>query len=159
MSREKCLWVTGMISKHIRGKNVKYDVSELVAELIEHVEGGYRCKLCNHTSQLNLLILHMRRSHCDEIVEFWDRVRPARLFSSPGGKPVYMKIAVQCKECGYIQLFEPHSNHGPPNIKQYLTELRGLGALRRCPRCGRTFDLSVATLKFMSEREVLGLEG
>jgi hypothetical protein len=156
MSREKCNWITGMISSHLMGKPVKYDVSALATELVEYAEGGYVCKLCNAKFRLNMLILHFRRKHCSEIVELWDRVRPGRLYISPGGRPIFMKIAVQCKGCGYTMLFEAPANYGPPNLKQFIAKQYMQGALGVCPSCGRTLGFWTGELKFIHEKEVLG---
>jgi DNA-directed RNA polymerase subunit RPC12/RpoP len=153
---EKCNWVTGMISSYLMGKDVKYDLPALVAELVEYDEGGYKCKLCSAKFKLNNLIRHFRRKHCAEIIELWDRVRPERLYISPGGRQVLMKVVVQCKGCGYIMLFEVPANYGPPSIKQFIAKQYMQGALFRCPSCGRTLGFWDGTLRFVPEREVLG---
>jgi hypothetical protein len=156
VSREKCLWVTGVISSYLMGKPVKFDVSEFIAEVIEITNEGYKCRFCGGRFRLNVFIHHLRRKHCSQVVEAWDRVKPRALFNVPGGRTVYMKIAMQCKSCGYTRTFEIPANRGPPNIRQFIAKQYMKGALGKCPQCGRTLSFWDGTLKFVPEREVLG---
>jgi hypothetical protein len=156
VSREKCLWVTGIISNYLMGKQVKYDVLTLVAELVEHVEGGYMCRFCGYTGKVNGMIAHLRRKHCNEVVEAWDRVKPKPLYRGGVGRPIFMKIAVQCRSCGHILLFKVPANYGPPNLKQFIAKQYMQGALGVCPSCGRTLGFWDGELKFIHEKEVLG---
>ena len=156
MSREKCLWVTGVISSYLMGKPIKYDITAFIEEVVEKVEGGYRCRLCGKVTKLNTLISHLRRKHCSQVVEAWNRVKPRALFNVPGGRTVFMKIAIQCRGCSYIALLEVPSNAGPPNLRELLEKLQRMRILRRCPRCKRPFHVQELEVKFVSEREVLG---
>jgi len=156
VSGRKCLWVTGLISSYIMGKPVKYDVSELVATIVEATGEGYRCKLCSRHFKLKMIIYHLRREHCSQVVELWDKVKPRALFEVPGGRPTFMKIAIQCRGCNYTIALEVPSNAGPPNLRKLLEKLQRMRILRRCPRCKRPFHVQELEVKFVSEREVLG---
>ena len=46
MSRERCFWVTGVVSRYLMGGPVRYDVSGFVAAVVEVAGGGYVCRFC-----------------------------------------------------------------------------------------------------------------
>jgi hypothetical protein len=139
---ERCFWVTGVISRYLMGKPVKYDVSEFAAKVVEVAGGGFRCRLCGGVFRLNTLVYHLRRRHCGELVELWGSTKPRVLFRGGGGRVVFMPFRFVCRSCGWGLRLEFPCNAGPPSVRRKLFELVGVVIPRVCPRCGRVFDLS-----------------
>jgi rubredoxin len=142
LSVEKCYWVTGIISRYLMGKPVRFDVSQFVAAVVERCEGGFRCRLCGYVGRVNMLVYHLRRRHCGELLELWGKLRPRALFRGGGGRASYMPFRFYCRVCGWSIKIELPCNSGPPDVKRKLGELVGVVIPRCCPGCGRVFDVS-----------------
>jgi hypothetical protein len=149
---ERCLWVTGVISRYLMGRPVRFDVSGFVSLVVEVSGGGYRCRLCGGVFKLNTLIYHLRRRHCGELLELWGSVRPRVLFRGGGGRASFMSFKVVCRSCGWGLRLELPCNAGPPSIRRRLVELQGVVIPRSCPSCGRVFDFSRIEFGFVGER-------
>jgi hypothetical protein len=148
VSRERCLWVTGVVSRYLMGGPVRYDVSQFVATVVERCEGGYRCRFCGGVFKLNTLVYHLRRRHCNELLELWGRLRPRALFGGGGGRVSFMSFVFMCRSCGWGLRVELPCNAGPPSVRRKLEELLGVVIPRSCPKCGRVFDVSKIELGF-----------
>jgi RNase P subunit RPR2 len=143
--------VTGIISRYLMGKPVKYDVSGFVARVAVRVEGGFRCGFCGGVFKVNGLIAHLRRRHCSELLELWSSTRPRALFRGGGGRTSFMPFVFKCRSCGWSLRVELLCNAGPPNLRRKLEELLGTVIPRSCPGCGRLFDVSRVELGFEAD--------
>jgi hypothetical protein len=154
LSVERCYWVTGVISRYLMGKPVRFDVSGFVAKVVEVSGGGYVCRLCGRRLRLGGLLFHLRRRHCSELVELWSAARPKALFRGGGGRVSFMPFRFYCRVCGWSVRVELPCNAGPPSIRRKLGELLGTVIPRSCPSCGRVFDLSRIEFGFVGEGEL-----
>jgi len=153
VSRERCFWVTGVVSRYLMGGPVGFDVSGFVAAVVEVAGGGFRCRFCGGVFRLNTLIFHLRRRHCGELVELWSRLRPRALYRGGGGRAVFMPFVFRCRSCGWSVKIELPCNAGPPSVRRKLEELVGVVIPRQCPGCGRVFDFSKIEFGFAGFRE------
>ena len=148
MVYDRCSTVASLVVRFLSGKPVPFDVSQLASSVIVREGGVYRCLLCGRVLRLSGLVFHLRRRHCSELLELWSSLRPRALFRGGGGRPSYMPFVFYCRDCGWSVRIELPCNAGPPNVRRKLLELLGTVIPRRCPVCGRLFDVSRVELGF-----------
>jgi hypothetical protein len=142
MVYDRCSTIASYIVKFLLGRRTPFDVSGLVAVVVEVSGGGCVCRLCGGRFKLSGLGFHLRRRHCSELVELWSVARPRALFRGGGGKTSFMPFRFYCRGCGWSVRVELPCNAGPPSVRRKLAELLGTVIPRSCPSCGRVFDLS-----------------
>jgi hypothetical protein len=156
MVYDRCSVVASLIVKHLLGKPVPFDVSGLVAAVVERDGGLCVCRLCGGRFRLGGLGFHLRRRHCSEVLELWSSFRPKALFRGGGGKTSFMPFVFRCRSCGWSVRVELPCNAGPPNVKRKLEELLGVVIPGSCPSCGRVFDVSKVEFGFAGLRDSPG---
>ena len=148
MVYDRCGVVASLVVKFLSGRRVPFDVSSLVVAVVEPASGGFRCRLCGRLVKLSGLRFHLTRRHCGELLELWSSTRPRALFRGGGGRTSFMPFVFYCRSCGWSVRIELPCNAGPPNVRRRLFELVGSVIPRRCPVCGRLFDVSRVELGF-----------
>jgi hypothetical protein len=151
MVYDRCGVVASYIVKYLCGRPAPFDVSSLVSAVVSREGNSYRCLLCNRVLKLSVLGYHLRRKHCNELLELWSSLKPRALFKSSGGRTSFMPFKFVCRSCGWSLRLELPCNAGPPSIRKKLRELTGVVIPHSCPSCGRVFDFSKIEFGFASD--------